>query len=291
MEEGSSVNLLTKGGIPLIFKNRIKEELREGKIVFGPMVSEIRSPGIAILFAQAGFDFFFIDMEHSSFNAETMSDMILAARAAGIPTIVRPSSRKSSEYLSRPLDAGADGLLVPQIQTREDVENVVRWCRYAPIGERGVALTRQQTFFAGGTPVDTMKQLNEEVLILLQIEHRDAIDNLSDLLSIPGIDAAFVGPADLSASLGIPGQTNHPKFIEAVQQVIKLSKEHGVFPGIHTDSVKTASYWMAEGMKIIGFYTDIKLILEICKNLVKEMRTSIEAMESKAGSRNEREDP
>jgi 2-keto-3-deoxy-L-rhamnonate aldolase RhmA len=267
----------------MIFKNRTKEALRDGKIVFGPMVSEMRSPGIAILFAQAGFDFFFIDMEHSSLNIETMSDMILAARAAGIPTIVRPSSRKSSEHLSRPLDAGADGLLVPQIQTREDVENIVRWCRYVPMGERGVALTRQQTFFAGGTPVETMKQLNDEVLILLQIEHRDAIENLPDLLSVPGIDAAFVGPADLSASLGIPGQTNHPKFLEAVQRVIHISLEHGVFPGIHTDSVKTATYWMTEGMKIIGFYTDIKLILEISKNLIKEMRTSMEALGGKPG--------
>ena len=109
----------------MIFQNRMKRALKEGKIVFGPMVSEIRSPGLAVLFAQAGFDYFFIDMEHSCFTYETVSDMIMSARAAGIPAIVRPVSRKSHEAISRPLDSGAAGLLVPQIKTREDVENVV----------------------------------------------------------------------------------------------------------------------------------------------------------------------
>jgi 4-hydroxy-2-oxoheptanedioate aldolase len=265
----------------MIFRNRVKQKLKEGKIVFGPMVSEVRTPGIAILFAQAGFDFFFIDMEHSSFTTETMSDMILAGRASGISAIVRPSSRRLPENLSRPLDAGAEGLLVPQIQTQEDVQNTVKWCRYAPLGERGMALSRQHTFFEGGKPAETMKQLNEEVLILLQIEHRDAIERLPDLLSVPGIDGAFVGPADLSASMGMAGQTDDPKFLQAVHRVIEVAEEHGVIRGIHTDSLKTAKYWMKEGMQIIGFYTDIKLILEISKNSVKELQSFIEDLETR----------
>jgi 4-hydroxy-2-oxoheptanedioate aldolase len=251
----------------------MKQALNEGKVVIGPMVSEIRNPGIAILFAQAGFDFFFVDMEHSCFGYETVSDMILAARAANIPTIVRPSSRKSHEYLSRPLDSGAAGLLVPQIQTREDVENVVKWCRYQPLGERGMALSRQHTFFQGGNTVETMSQLNEEILIALQIEHRDAIEALPELLSIPGIDAAFIGPADLSASLGRPSESNHPDVEKAIQRVIEVSEEKGIFPGIHTGSVEKAQYWIDRGMKMIGFCTDIKLILQICKDSVKALRS------------------
>jgi 4-hydroxy-2-oxoheptanedioate aldolase len=265
----------------VIFKNRVKQKLKEGKIVIGPMVSEIRTPGIAVLFAQAGFDFFLIDMEHSPFTMETVSDMVLAGRASGISPIVRPPSRTLSENLSRPLDAGAEGLLIPQIQTREDVKNVVKWCRYCPLGERGMALTRQHTFFEGGKPAETMRQLNAEVLILLQIEHREAIERLPDLLSIPGIDGAFVGPADLSASMGIAGQTEAPRFLEAVHRVIDVAKVHGVIPGIHTDSLKTATYWMKQGMQMIGFCTDIKLMLEISKNSVKELRTFIQSLEVK----------
>ena len=240
-------------------------------MVFGPMVSEMRSSGIAVLFAQAGFDFFFIDLEHSCFSLETVSDMILAARAADIPVIVRPSSRKSAEYLSRPLDSGASGLLVPQIRTRQDAENVVKWCRYQPLGERGMGLSRQHTFFQGGDATDTMQRLNEEILIALQIEHKDAIENLSELLSVPGIDAAFVGPADLSASFGKPGQSDDPEIQNAIHQVIEVSEANGVVPGIHTSSVDKARFWAAEGMKMIGFCTDIKLIQQICQTSVQEL--------------------
>jgi 4-hydroxy-2-oxoheptanedioate aldolase len=267
----------------VIFTNRVKEALKQGRTVIGPMVSEIRTPGIAVLFARAGFDFLFIDMEHSCFTTETMSDIILAARASGISPIVRPSSRTSAEYLSRPLDAGAEGLLIPQIRTREDVENIVKWCRYPPVGERGMALSRQHTFFEGGDPVETIRRLNEEILVALQIEHRDAIERLPELLAVPGIDVAFVGPADLSASLGKPGQIHDSEVIKAIHRVIESSRKNGIFSGIHTNSLKAARYWMTEGVQVIGFYTDIKLILEISKNSVKELRTYIEEIGRKEG--------
>jgi len=259
----------------------MKRALKEGKVVFGPMVSEIRTPGIAVLFAQAGFDFFFIDMEHSCFTTETVSDMIVAARAVGIPTIVRPPSRTSHEHLSRPLDSGAAGLLVPQIQTQEDVENTVKWCRYYPMGERGMALSRQHTFFESGKTVESMGQLNEEVLIAVQIEHRDAVESLPELLSVPGIDVAYVGPADLSTSLGRPGQTDDHDVDKAIHRVIEVSEENGIIPGIHTSSLENAKYWIDEGMKMVGFCTDIKLILEICKKSVKELRSYIQDNEPK----------
>lgn len=256
----------------MIFPNSMKQALREGKVVFGPMVSEVRSPGIAVLWAQAGFDFFFIDMEHSCFTSETMSDMIMAARAAGIPAVVRPQSRTSHEYLSRPLDCGAAGLLVPQIRSAEDARRVVQWCRYGPMGERGMALARQHTFFEGGEAEESMARLNEEVLLALQIEHRAAIENLPEILDTPGIDAAFVGPADLSASLGKPGRATDPSVREAIDRVIEVAREKGVFPGIHTSAVDTARYWVERGMRMIGFSTDIKLIQQASRNALRDLQ-------------------
>ncbi|MBW1666695.1 MAG: hypothetical protein JRI79_00590 [Deltaproteobacteria bacterium] len=259
----------------MIFKNKLKAALKEGRVVFGPMVSEVRTPGIAVLFAQAGFDFFFLDMEHGCFTMETVSDMVLASRAVDIPIIVRPPSKSSHDYLSRPLDSGASGLLIPQIQSVQDVQNVIKWCRYQPVGERGMALSRQHTFFEAGDAVETMARLNEEVLIALQIEHRDAVKNLSEILSVPGIDVAFVGPSDLSASLGKPGNSSDPVVDSAIRKVIEVSNDRGIIPGIHTSSVEKARYWIEQGMKMIGFGTDIKLILEVCKSSVKKLRSLV----------------
>jgi len=256
----------------MIFKNTMKQALKEGKVVFGPMISEIRSPGLAVMFARSGFDFFFLDLEHSSFDLQTVSDYVTAARSVGIPIIVRPPTREAHEALSRPLDIGASGLLIPQIQTRQDVLNIVQWTRYQPIGERGMALERQHTNFDGGNAVETMARLNEEVLIAIQIEHIDAINNIDEILSVPGIDVAFVGPSDLSASLGKPGKADDPVVEQAIQKVIDTCKKYNVISGIHCGNVDMAKKWIGRGMTMIGYGTDIKLIQQICKQSVKDLK-------------------
>jgi 2-keto-3-deoxy-L-rhamnonate aldolase RhmA len=256
----------------MIFQNRVKRALREGKIVFGPMVSEVRAPGIAVLFARAGFDLFFIDMEHSCFTTETMADMILASRASGICPIVRVPSRLSHDHMSRPLDSGAQGLLIPQIESRDEVENITRWCRYYPAGDRGLALTRMHTFFESGDTPQTMRDLNEELLLCVQIESRKAIENLPDILSVPGVDVALVGPGDLSQSLGDPGNTDNPEHVRACRSVIEMARQHGVVPGIYVGSLENARRWMEEGMRLIGFSSDIRLILEISRQYARKLR-------------------
>lgn len=267
----------------MIFQNRVKRAFREGKIVFGPMVSEVRTPGIAVLFARAGFDLFFIDMEHSCFTTETMADMILASRASGICPIVRVTSRVSHDHMSRPLDSGAQGLLVPQIESRDEVESVVKWCRYYPMGERGLALTRMHTFFESGSTPQTMKDLNEEVLLCVQIESRKAIENLDDILSVPGVDVAYVGPGDLSQSLGDPGNSENPDHVRACRRVVEVARQNGVIPGIYVGSLDNARRWMEEGMRLIGFSSDIRLILEVSTQYARKLRDIAEKITLSSG--------
>jgi 2-keto-3-deoxy-L-rhamnonate aldolase RhmA len=256
----------------MVFQNTMKKALKEGKVVFGPMISEIRSPGLAIMFANSGFDFFFVDMEHTCFDLETISEYVTAARSVGIPIIVRPPTKSSHEALSRPLDIGASGLLIPQIKNRKDVENIVEWTRYQPIGDRGMALERQHTNFDGSNAEETMAKLNEEVCIIIQIECREAVDNLDSILSVPGIDVALVGPADLSASYGKPGKPSDPEVEKAIIKVVEACQRHNVIPGIHTGSIEQAKLWIGRGMKLIGYGTDIKLMQQVCKQSVKDLK-------------------
>ncbi len=259
-------------------ENKVKKALKEGKLVIGTMVSEIRSPGIAQMLATAGFDFMIIDSEHSSFSIQTVADLILATKAADITCIVRVPNKKGHHFLSRPLDAGAQGLLVPQVETKEEVIEIIKATKYYPLGQRGMALRRAHSDFVKSDASEITKSANEETLIITQIESKKAIDNLDSLLSVEGVDAALIGPNDLSQTLGIPGQTNHPTEIEYISKMVKICKKHNVAPGIHLGSVEALKKWIDEGMKLIVVSNDISMIVDTGARLVRELREFLRNM-------------
>ena len=253
-------------------ENKVKEALKDGKVVIGTMVTAVRSPGIAQMLATSGFDFVIIDLEHSSFSIQTLEDIIWAAKAADICSIVRVPSKKEDHLLSRPLDAGAQGLLIPQVETKEDVINIVKASKYYPMGERGMGLRRAHTDFVKGDVSEIVKSANEETLIITQIESKEAIDDLDSLLSVEGVDVALIGPNDLSQSLGVPGQTDHPKEIKYISKMAKICKEHNIVSGIHLGSVEALKRWIEEGMKFIVVSSDVNMIVDTGIRLVKELR-------------------
>ncbi|MDK2897663.1 MAG: 4-hydroxy-2-oxoheptanedioate aldolase [Candidatus Atribacteria bacterium] len=258
-----------------MFTNKTKKLLREGKSVLGTMVSEVRSPGIAVMLATAGFDFFVIDTEHSPFTLETVQNMVLAARGARITPIVRVPTRFGHHNLSRPLDCGAEGLLVPQVETREQVKAIVEATRYHPLGKRGMALRRTHNNFARGNPTEITQKNNEETLIILQIESKLAIDNLEDLLSVPGIDAALIGPNDLSQSLGVPGNTAHPLVQEYIGKMVKKCQKAGIPAGIHPGNPESLRPWIEKGMRLLMCSNDINLIVDGGTKIVEQLRQQL----------------
>lgn len=252
-------------------ENRVKKVLANGGVAIGTMISEVRGPGVMTMLATAGYDFVYIDMEHSSYSIETVADMIAASKATDLVTIIRTPGL-SRLALSRPLDSGAEGLLIPQVETEEEVREIISYTKYYPLGQRGMALRRAHSNFAKVKTVDYIKHANEQTLIVLQIESEPAIRDLEKLVAIEGVDAAFIGPADLSQSYGIPGQSQDPRIQAALQRFIKVCNDHGVAPGIHVYDMETAKRWLDAGMRLIAYANDISLIVDTGTRYTTELK-------------------
>lgn len=237
----------------------LKASLKKGNLAVGTMISEIRNPNLAYMLARCGFDFFIIDNEHGSFSPETVSDIIAAARGAGIATVVRiPEIRR--ETILKPLDCGAAGLLVPQVNTADQAKAILQHAKYPPMGNRGVAYSRAHSLYGRPKPDEYLIETNAATFIAVQAETPEAIDNLDMIASTPGIDAIFVGPSDLSVSLGIPGQTTHPKEVAAISKVIDACHKHQIIPGMHMSKLETLKEWIQKGMRFVTFSSDVDLL-------------------------------
>ncbi|MFQ5857367.1 MAG: HpcH/HpaI aldolase/citrate lyase family protein [Anaerolineae bacterium] len=252
--------------------NLVRQALRRGETVIGSMVTEMRSPAVALLFASAGFDFFFIDMEHGSYDMTTVADIIKVARLAGICPMVRVPD---PEYhlMSRPLDAGAQGLMIPRVETREAVEHVVRSVRYPPEGVRGCSIARGHNEYRGAPLAEFTEHANENVLVVVQIERRRAVEDIDDLLSVPGVDVALIGPQDLAVSLGTM-DPQHPDTEHAVQRVVDAAQRHGIAAGIHSRDVEVLRMWQERGMRMLTCSTDADFVSQGAQAAVNALRAS-----------------
>ena len=251
--------------------NPVKKALKEGKTVYGTMIVEFRNSAVAQMLAVAGFDYFFIDMEHGTFGYETMSDIIRAGRLAGIVPIVRVSDCQY-HLMSRPLDAGAMGLMIPRVESREQVEQIIQWTKYPPWGVRGCGASTGHSDYEGVKVKEFIEHANNEIIIIPQIESEKAVRNIDEIVSVKGVDAAVFGPNDLSISLGVPGETGHPKMVLAFERVIEACNKAGVASGLHVGSVDLVKKWKAKGMRFLCWSTDIGMIKESSTKALAAMK-------------------
>jgi 2-keto-3-deoxy-L-rhamnonate aldolase RhmA len=228
----------------------LKARLKKGERVLGTMISLFDHPEIAKIVKLCGFDYFIIDCEHGNFDYTTVARILTVAREVGICGMVRiPEPRR--EVILKFMDMGAGGLLLPNTETVEHARAFVEHAKYAPLGNRGVQLFRGHTGFAKiASPAEYMKKANEETLLLIQIESPIGIKNIDDLLAVEGIDAAFIGPNDLSQSLGIMGQFEHPDFIAALDKIISAANKRQKFCGAHFQVSSALAPWIAKGMTL-----------------------------------------
>ena len=227
-------------------KNNLKEVLKEGKNVFGPFM-KFADPAAVEIMGFAGFDFVIIDAEHGPISMQNAQNMIRAAETANITPIIRVANNDEALIL-RALDIGAQGIEIPQINSKSQAIKAVRSVKYAPQGKRGVCRYVRAANYSSMDKFEYFKSANNETMIIAHIEGVEGINNLDEILSVPGIDVIFIGPYDLSQSLGIPGEVSNPLVTEKMKEVVLKCKENKVSVGTFADDVKTAKFWVSLGV-------------------------------------------
>ena len=250
-------------------KNQLKLKLKQGEVVLGTFIN-CAYPALIEICGYAGFDFAVIDLEHSPLHTQSAEDLCRAADCVGLSPIVRVR-KNDAPQIQRALDIGSAGVQVPQIETQADAEAVVRGAKYNPLGARGLSFyTRAGVYSTAGTQITD--RLNEESLVIVHVEGMSGIANIEEIVSVPHIDVIFLGPYDLSQSLGIPGQVQDPRVIELMKIGVNSIRNAGKAAGTFADTPETAKQWIDAGVQYIALGVDVGIFLRACQALIKGVR-------------------
>lgn len=249
--------------------NRVKALLKAGKPALG-VVMTMPSPLAAETLARAGFDWMWIDLEHSPIDLETADRMIQAMQGTETVPIVRVA--RNLHWLAKPvMDMGAKGVIMPSVNSKPEAVDAVQALRYPPEGVRGVGASVAARRW--GLPTsEYLKVANQEILAILQIENIEAVNRIDEILTVPGIDLIFIGPNDLSASMGLLGQTTHPRVEEAIQKVLVATKKAKVPAGILGFSPDEANRRIEQGFQFIAVASDAGLLSSGAKDILRQIK-------------------
>jgi 2-dehydro-3-deoxyglucarate aldolase/4-hydroxy-2-oxoheptanedioate aldolase len=253
--------------------NRVKQALKAGQTQLGIGLWQFRSAEIPRLLAGAGFDWIFLDTEHGGFDLETVQDICRVANLCGIAPIVRVGDMQYS-LVARALDCGAQGIIFPRVESPELLAQAVSWTKFPPHGVRGFGLSTPQLGYAKVNFPEAVEHANANTLVVLQIETLRAFEARDELLSIPGIDAVLVGPADFSISLGVPGEFQHARIVKAMEDIRDSCLEHNVAPGTHARSSSLAKFWKDRGMRFLSCGNELAFLYERASEVARMLKDS-----------------
>ena len=251
-------------------KNKLKQKLLAGEAVFGSFIT-MDSPDLVEIFGIAGFDFVIIDNEHGPGNPHSVQHMLRAAEIRGLDAIIRVPNAEQHTIL-KALDIGAAGVQVPQVNNVETAKGAAQWAHYFPEGTRGLSAPRALNYGLGNLLVEESIRSNEETLLICHCETVECFGKLDEIASIHGIDVIFVGPFDMSQSLGVPGQTHHPEVLRIIREAIGIIKKHGKIGGIFCGSPEDVKERTGLGYQYIGYGVDSGIIGNCLINLSKQLK-------------------
>ena len=238
--------------------NGVKQKLQSGGVSIGTFLFEFNTSGVGRLAAEAGAEFAVFDMEHSGWSIETIRMLIATSRSTDMIPLVRVPATEY-HFIARVLDVGAMGIMVPMVESGAQAAALVAAAKYPPLGRRGAAFGVAHDDYSGGNIVEKMSSANSQTLLIALVETAAGVEHVEEIAAIDGIDVLWVGHYDLTNSLGIAGQFDHPRYKEAVAHVLDACRRHGKIPGFMASDVPAGKALLDKGFRMIAYGGDLWL--------------------------------
>ena len=256
-----------------ILRNTAKEKLARDEIVASMTVRLVRGIEIAQIAQTAGFDCFYIDIEHCSMTLDTVSQICMAGLAIGVTPMVRVPNG-SPEYLTRVLEGGALGVIVPHVRSAEEARQIVAAARFAPLGERSIAGAMPHLRYRSFAPAEVMQAVNDATLVAVMMETLEALEQVEEIAAVDGVDMLFVGTTDLTTEMGIIGKPDDPRVNDAYARTIAACRKHGKHVGIGglPSRPDLIAKFVKMGARFISTGTDLAFLMGACRQKAKQMK-------------------
>ena len=249
----------------------------------GHFLVEFATPGIGHILKNAGCEFVILDTEHSGFGFETARSTVQYCKAADLPMVVRVPS-KEYHHIARAVDMGAEGVMLPMVNSADEARHILDCLKYPPVGGRGAIFQFAHDDYLPGTPLDKTQAANARTALFTQIETAEGVANVDEIAAVDGVDVLWVGHFDLSNSLGIPGQFDHPEFIKATDAVIKAAKKHGKSAGRLVPTVDQCIELYKYGFDFISYSGDVWAFFGAIQSAVNDIRQGCASLSKRRAS-------
>lgn len=268
-------------------RHTLKQMASTRALKVGHFIVEFATPGIGQILKAAGCEFVILDTEHSGFGYETVKSVLRYTQAADLPTIVRVPS-KEYHHIARAADMGAEGIMLPMVNDADEARHILHCMKYPPVGGRGAAFQVAHDRYLPGPPLPKMREANRRTTLVAQIETAAGVENVDAIAAVDGVDVLWVGHFDLSNSLGIPGQFDHPEFLAAIDAVLKACRRHGKSAGRLIPTVEQSIALYKDGFDFVCYWGDVWVLHGAVADAVARIRegcAEVSARRAQAGKR------
>ena len=252
-------------------ENPVARKLRSGGVAMGVMCLEFATTGFGRLSAEGGAEFAVFDMEHTGWTLETVKMLIATSRSVDLVPIVRPPVT-DYHHIAHVMDVGAMGLVIPLVESAEQIKTAIRYAQYPPAGVRGCAFALSHDDYKGGDLTAKMASANEQTLVIAQIETKAGLDNVEAIAAVPGVDGLWIGQFDLTTSLGIPGKFDHPLFIDATKRIVDACHKHNKAATLAVMNPDELATGPANGFRLLVYAADLWIYQQAIRRCFRTIR-------------------